>query len=76
MTKGDRTMGFMTAMAPCFGCGRVFGFNPERVPSIRVDGVRQPVCEDCMERANAQREAQGLEPHPIMPGAYEAEELG
>jgi hypothetical protein len=34
-------MGYYLVFAPCVGCGNLFGFNPEKVPSIRVDGVRQ-----------------------------------
>jgi hypothetical protein len=68
-------MGFMACLAPCFGCKRVFSFNPDRVPSIPVDGVRQPVCRDCVERVNPQRVANGLEPIRVLPGAYEPEEV-
>lgn len=65
-------MGYVTCFAPCACCGRAFPFNPLAVPSIRVNGVKEPVCEGCMTRANAQREAAGLPPHPIRPDAYEA----
>lgn len=77
-------MGYWTLYFRCINCGRPDSANPELVPSIRVspdsksgafrpdpDGEREPVCRHCMTAANAMREAAGLEPHPIMPGAYE-----
>ena len=64
-------------LGPCWSCGNVFSFNADKVPSVRNErGVREPVCANCMKRANALREAAGLEPHPILPGAYEPEEVG
>jgi hypothetical protein len=63
--------GFVMALGTCFGCNRVFGFNPNKVPSIRIDGVKEPVCGDCMELANVERKALGLPPHEIQPDAYE-----
>lgn len=68
-------MGYMSAMAPCFGCGEVFSFNPDRVPSIPIDGVRQPVCQACIDRANPRRVANGLPPIVPLPGAYDAQEV-
>jgi hypothetical protein len=71
-------MGYLVGMANCWGCGRTFTFNPERVPSIPVrngqpaeGGTREPICEDCMTRANERRMRLGLDPHPILPGAYD-----
>jgi hypothetical protein len=69
--------GYLTAMGDCFACGRFFAFSPSRVPSIRdAAGERQPVCEPCMARANALRRANGLPPHEILPGAYDADTEG
>lgn len=64
-------MGYAMAMGPCIGCGRLFSFNPVAVPSAVVDGVREPICRDCVERANPIRIAKGLEPIVIRPDAYE-----
>lgn len=77
-------MGYMMAMGNCFGCGRVFAFNPILVPSIRVNSQRQPdangtaepVCRDCIERANVKRAALGNPPIVIQPGAYAPTEEG
>jgi hypothetical protein len=64
-------MGYAIALGPCVGCGRVFGFNPHRVPSVIVNGEREPICRDCVERSNPARIANGLEPIAILPDAYE-----
>ena len=66
--------GFVSVMAPCCSCRQVFTFHPNKVPSVRIKGVRQPVCRTCIKRANVQRQANGLEPFPILPGSYEAAE--
>jgi hypothetical protein len=65
-------MGVMQALAACVVCRRPFLFNPDRVPSVRIEGERQPVCAECIERANVQRKARGLGPIPVLPGAYDA----
>ena len=66
-------MGYVTCMGVCIACGGVFTFNPYHVPSTRIfTGRREPVCRDCMEKANAKRVARGQEPFPIHPQAYEA----
>ena len=63
--------GYAMMFAPCLGCKQTFGFNPHLVPSWRVNGVREPVCRNCVEAANSRRVKNGDTPHPIMPGAYE-----
>lgn len=65
----------MMVMGACFGCGRVFSFNAERVPSIPIEGDRKPICEACVQRANPQRVRNGLEPIVVLPGAYEPQEV-
>jgi hypothetical protein len=65
-------MGFMWCFAECIGCRVLFGFNPERVPSIYVDGEKQPVCGVCMAMRNKKRREQGLAEDEVMQGAYEA----
>jgi len=67
--------GYMFIYGACFGCGRLFTFNAERVPSIPINGVRQPICLDCVERVNPTRIANGLEPIVPHPDAYEAQEV-
>jgi hypothetical protein len=66
------------AMEACVLCGRPFLFNPHAVPSVNVQGVRRPMCRDCVDVVNAKRVAAGLDPFTIRPDAYEplpAEEL-
>jgi hypothetical protein len=68
-------MAYMLCVGHCICCKRVFSFNPDRVPSTRaITGSKEPVCQLCMAMLNAKRQAAGLEPFPIMPGAYDAEE--
>ena len=64
-------MGYAVCFSNCIGCGRMFGFNPLRVPSLPVNGVREPVCRDCIETANVKRSELGLDLHVIRPDAYE-----
>jgi hypothetical protein len=65
-------MGYVMAMSPCVRCGRIFSCNPMRVPSIRVHGHKEPVCQDCFARLNQVRIAHGLEPVALLPDAYDA----
>jgi len=67
-------MAYMICTGHCIGCGRMFNFNPYRVPSVRVDGVREPCCRQCVEMANSLRLEKGMEPFAIPDDAYEAEE--
>jgi len=64
-------MGYVMAMGNCIACNRVIAFNPNKVPSVRVKGKREPVCRQCIERANPQRKAQGMDEFVIHPDAYE-----
>lgn len=65
--------GYTFVLGACWACGRPFTFSPSRVPSLPVNGSREPICQLCMDRANDRRRAMGLEPYPILPGAYEAD---
>ena len=64
-------MGYAYCTSACFGCGRTFCYNPMRVPSIRVKGVREPICRDCVERVNPQRIKNGLPPIVPAKDAYD-----
>jgi len=65
-------MGYYICTGACIGCGRVFSFNPNKVPSSRaVTGRREPFCQDCVTRFNQIRANHGLEPIKVLPGAYE-----
>ena len=64
-------LGYLFMLAPCVSCNKPFGFNPDKVPSLLIAGVREPVCEECVNRANPLRKANGLPPIVPLPGAYE-----
>lgn len=63
----------MLGYGRCVGCGILFAFNPLRVPSIRIEGEREPICLACVRKANPRRAKNGLAPIVPLPGAYEAE---
>ena len=67
-------MAYMAVIGECAACHRLFHFNANLVPSLVIDGVRQPICQSCVDRANVKREQNGLPPIVPLPGAYEAEE--
>jgi hypothetical protein len=64
-------MGYVYGTSACFGCRRIFSYNPHRVPSIPIEGDRKPICQDCVEQANPERIKRGLEPIVPLPGAYD-----
>jgi hypothetical protein len=66
-------MAYMIVIGECICCERIFGFNPNWVPSVRIEGVRQPICRDCVAKANLQRSLVGTKPIPVHPDAYEPE---
>jgi hypothetical protein len=68
-------MGWMSAHGPCWTCGRLISFSPTRVPSVVVDGVREPLCAICVERANVLRAEAGQELIVPLPGAWDPDEV-
>ncbi len=68
-------MSYMFAVSPCLCCKQPFPCNPDKVPSLTVDGTREPICSACMEQANAKRVEMGIEPHPIHPEAYGVQQV-
>ncbi len=65
-------MGYALVVSSCYTCRAVISFNPHRVPSVRDgEGVRQPVCRKCIEKANPIRKEKGLPEITIHPDAYE-----
>ena len=65
-------MGYAICTGSCAACGAVFSFNPHKVPSLRVEGVRRPICLGCINAANEVRKANGVPALTVLPGAYEA----
>lgn len=69
-------MSFMTAISPCIGCGKIFSYNPDLVPSSSaVTGRREPICATCIGQINAVRKPMGQPVIVPLPGAYEAQEV-
>ena len=82
--------GIYIATGPCFVCGLVFEFNPERVPALLVDpstgvppdvggtdpagSVRQPLCSGCVVTVNAAKRQLGRPEIRVLPGAYDGTE--
>ena len=77
--------GQLFAFGPCWSCGRAFTFHPDLVPSLPIDPatnlpsdmggdpdrvVRQPICQDCVDRANDKRRRDGRPLIVVIPGAY------
>lgn len=61
-------MGVFIAISPCQFCGRVFAYDPDKVPSFE----ERPICESCIEEINEgvrSGKVQGPEFVP-QPGAY------
>tara|TARA_R100000789_G_C2889292_1_gene116939 strand:- start:53 stop:316 length:264 start_codon:yes stop_codon:yes gene_type:complete len=70
--KGKIMSGYALVIGNCYVCKQMFSFNPHKVPSIRVDGIKQALCSGCMKVINEKREAINLTPFEINPEAYEA----
>lgn len=67
-------MPFMFVVGSCCACGVTLTFNPNRVPSLRVNGSREPLCPTCHGRWNViHRTSKGLPPVEAHPEAWEAE---
>ncbi len=64
-------MGFCFAFSACAACHVPFCYNPIKVPSVRINGVKEPLCRGCVEEWNARKVAAGYEPQPIPDDAYE-----
>lgn len=63
---------YMFVLAACVNCRATITINPERCPSLRVNGEREPLCRVCFDKWNViHRTSKGLAPEPIHPDAYE-----
>lgn len=61
----------------CIGCGKLFSFNPLRVPSSSaITGEREPICKVCVERINPLRKKNGLPEIVPAKDAYDAVDEG
>ncbi len=68
-------MSYMIALMPCVCCQQMFSANPDKVPSVRVNGIREGVCKACMDRANTVRKEIGMAELTYAADAYEAEQV-
>jgi hypothetical protein len=50
----------------------VFSFNPHAVPSVRINGKREPICRECIDTANVGRAMRGEAKIEVAPNAYES----
>lgn len=64
-------MGWMIVVGHCYVCNRRFTFNATLVPSYSGE----PICQKCIGEVNDSRRAAGLPLWPVLPGAYEPEEV-
>jgi len=64
-------MGYVFMTSACCNCGQLTSYHPNLVPSIRIHGQREPVCEACIKRENERRQREGEELIVVQPGAYE-----
>lgn len=68
-------MAYMFVVGQCVACHRTICFNPHHVPSLRVNGVREPLCEGCHGEWNRiHRTSKGLPPVEAHPEAWEPAE--
>jgi hypothetical protein len=66
-------MGFVYLHCFCIACKAPLACNPVKVPSLVVNGQREPLCRSCFARWNElHRTSKGLDPIPLEPDAYEA----
>ena len=66
-------MGYALVIGPCLVCKKPFGMNPNRVPSLKVNGVKEPICGPCHKAINEYRVENGVDPFPEPhPNAYKA----
>jgi hypothetical protein len=67
-------MGYAFVLGACIVCKQPFTFHPHLVPSVVINGVREPICESCVRAANPLRRARGLPEIEIHPRAYDVAE--
>lgn len=65
--------GFAIVLGYCVGCKSRISFNPVHVPSLRINGEKQPLCPACHAKWNEiHRTSKGLPAIPLHPDAYAA----
>lgn len=67
-------MGWMTCFGSCIVCDQPFSFNPHAVPSVRVNGEREPICQNCIAAINIKRKLLHVAEIKVAEDAYKAVE--
>ena len=62
---------FVFITGPCLTCKNIFSYHPNKVPSVRVNGVREAVCKTCIDAANIKRREIGMTDLTYADDAYE-----
>ena len=65
-------MGYVFMLGMCVGCRKMISFNPNKVPSVRINGEKEPLCEECATQINKNRAKAGMEVCVIHKDAWEA----
>ncbi len=63
--------GYAICTGTCYGCKQLFTFHSLYVPSLTIEGEREPFCRACIERANAIRKDKRMPPREVHPRGYE-----
>jgi len=61
-------MGYIVTTGICLGCGKMFSFHPNKVPSLNG----QPLCKECVDKVNPIRIEKGLDPITYAKDAYDS----
>lgn len=66
-------MAFMYCHSRCAGCRALIAYNPDLVPSLKINGERQAICLVCLTRwSEIHCPDNPVVPHP---DAYEPQEV-
>lgn len=69
-------MAWMMVHGHCCACGTLISYNSSQVPSLTINGSREPLCRVCFAKWNEiHRMGKGLKPLPLNPDAYEPEKV-
>jgi len=60
-------MAYITVTGICLTCKKLFCFHPNKVPSLKGE----PICKECIDKANIIRKEKGMTPITYAKDAYE-----
>ena len=61
-------MAYVTVTGSCFACKKLFCFHPNKVVSLNGE----PICKECVDKANPIRKEKGLPPITYASDAYQS----